>query len=68
MDKNELSWPDDSVIIGDDDFPLSQNLLKPFTRRNLTVTERICNYRSSRARWVVENAFGILADLEYLEK
>lgn len=61
MDINELHWPDDYVIIGDDAFPLSLNVLKPFSRRNLSLTERVYNYRLSRARRVVENAFGILA-------
>ena len=47
-------------IIGDDAFALSKNLQKPMAKHNQTRRERIYSYRMSRARRVVENAFGIL--------
>ena len=47
--------------IYDDAFPMGPHLLKPFSRRQLTHTERIFNYRLSRARRCSENAFDIMA-------
>jgi hypothetical protein len=61
MENNELNLPPNSVIVGDDAFPLRTNLLKPYIRVNLTLKHRVFNYRLSRARRVVENVFGILA-------
>lgn len=60
LENNLLNWPLDGVCVGDDAFPLRHNLLTPFSHRNLTLEERIFNYRLSRARRVSENAFGIL--------
>lgn len=50
------------VFVGDEAFSLQPNLMKPYSQHDLTNHERrIFNYRLSRARRTVENAFGVLA-------
>ncbi|XP_050676762.1 uncharacterized protein LOC126973479 [Leptidea sinapis] len=50
------------VFVADDAFPLRPDMIKPFRQADLTSQERkILNYRLSRARRTVENAFGIMA-------
>ena len=60
MENNTLGMSENSVIIGDDEFPLRTNFMKPYNKTGLSNSERIFNYRLSCARRVVENAFGIL--------
>jgi len=59
----ELPWTSavaPFVIVADDAFPLKRYIMKPYGSKNLSSKQRIYNYRLSRARRVVENAFGIM--------
>ena len=51
-------------IVADEAFPLCMDLLRPFPKgkniQRLPYWQTIFNYRLSRARCIVENAFGIL--------
>jgi hypothetical protein len=49
------------TFIADEAFPLLGYLLKPYPQRGLSREERILNYRLSRARRIVEDAFCIMA-------
>lgn len=50
------------VIVADEAFAMSNNLVRPYARSNLNVKKRVFNYRLSRARRFVECSFGILAN------
>lgn len=50
------------VFVGDEAFSISNNVMRPYSGKHLTVKQRIFNYRLSRARRYVECAFGILAN------
>ena len=52
--------PTPYYIVGDNAFGINKSLMNKFSIRNMEHHERILHYRLSRARRVVENAFGIL--------
>lgn len=70
LENNELELPADRVlpdreretpfvIVADDAFALQTHIMKPYSKRSLSLTERVYNYRLSRARRIIENVFGI---------
>ena len=72
LEKNELDFPEDAdlphtstkipfVVVGDEAFLLRKNLMQPYPGTGLSRDQRIFNYRLSRARRTVENAFGIMS-------
>jgi len=70
LDTNTLNVPPPSpvgqyelpfVLVADEAYPLSSYLMRPYPRRSqLDLRKKIFNYRLSRARRVVESAFGML--------
>jgi hypothetical protein len=74
MPPNSLHLPEDElikgaehlgevpyVIVGDEAFPLQKHLMRPYPGRHCSLAQQAYNYRHSRARRMVECAFGILA-------
>lgn len=58
----ETGKPMPFVIVGDEAFAQSEHIMRPYSKRNLSMKQRVCNYRISRARRLVECTFGILAN------
>ncbi|XP_053968906.1 uncharacterized protein LOC128870321, partial [Anastrepha ludens] len=50
------------VVVGDDAFPLQVHLMKPYPYHTQCQEKQMFNRRLSRARHVVEHAFGILSN------
>lgn len=71
VEENKLNFPPDEKIpntstmlpysfVADDAFKLTTRFMKPFSNTS-SLPEKVFNYRLSRARRIVENAFEILA-------
>ena len=57
------------VIVADDIFPLKPWLMKPFPGKNgLKHEEKLFNYRLSRSRRTIENAFGFICKWRIFKK
>lgn len=56
------SEPMPYVIVGNEAFGLSENIMRPYGGKNLTVTKNVFKYRLSRARRYIECTFGILSN------
>lgn len=50
------------VLVGDDAFALKPYLMKPYAQQGLDAEKRVYNYMHNRARRILENLFGILAN------
>ena len=51
------------VFLGDEAFALTNYLLRPYPSSGLDFTKKVFNYRLSRARRIVEAAFGTLSNV-----
>ena len=71
IENNRVGFPEDSPLphddtpipfhlVGDDAFALKTFIMKPYSHQSQVHHEKIFSYRLSRARRVVENAFGLL--------
>ncbi|XP_034935581.1 protein ALP1-like [Chelonus insularis] len=48
-------------FVGDEAFKISRHMMRPYPGHELTTTQKVFNYRLSRARRTIENTFGILS-------
>nr|CAI5866954.1 unnamed protein product [Callosobruchus analis] len=50
------------TIVADEAFAMSENVMRPYAKKDLDNKKRIFNYRLTRARRLIECTFGILAN------
>ena len=58
-DPSNKTYPYPYVFVPDDAFGLKTFMMKPYPGQDLTLAERVFNYRLSRARRIIENCFGV---------
>ncbi|CAH1983683.1 unnamed protein product [Acanthoscelides obtectus] len=54
--------PVEHVIVGDGAFGISNKIMKPYARTNMTHKKKIFNYRLSRSRRYIGSTFGIMSN------
>lgn len=59
-DENECLFP--FYFVGDEAFPLTSYLMRPYSKRILDNIKRIFNYRLSRGRKTIECTFGMMSE------
>lgn len=59
---DETAAPYPFYFVADEAFPLTRNLLRPYSSRTLDNVKRIFNYRLSRGRKTIECVFGMAAE------
>lgn len=59
-DKNYCDFP--YYFMGDEAFPLSRYLMRPYQRRILDNVKKVFNYQISRGRKTIECTFGIITE------
>ena len=61
LEESSISEKVSYYLVGDEAFPLQPCFFRPYHDQGIPKEQVIFNYRLSRARRVIENAFGVLS-------